>query len=93
LNSRFYKTIGIDWLIKKLCFLVCGYINALSFTCNLNHLNASSMEKVVIILLQLRRLNWNYARLCSTLILQTLLCESCFVSYIKVLVDIIIFSY
>jgi len=47
----------------------------------------------MIILLWLRRLNWNRAHLCSILILGTLLCESCFVSYMKVLVDIMRFSY
>jgi len=73
--------------------LVCGYINELAFTCLLNHLNPSSVENVMVILLRLRRLNWNCARMCPTLILGTLLCESWFVSQIKVLRDIMSFSY
>ena len=51
------------------------------------------MEKVMVILLRLRRLNWNFARLYSTLIFGSSLCESCIVSQIKVLVDIMSFSY
>ena len=52
----------------------------LSFKCILYRLNPSSVEKVMVVFLRLRRLNSNCARLCSTLILGTLLCESCFVS-------------
>ena len=47
----------------------------------------------MVVFLRLRRLNRNCARLCSTLILGTLLCESCFVSWMKVLVDIMSFTY
>ena len=65
----------------------------LALKCILNHLNLSSVEKVMAICLRLRRMNRNYARLCSTLLLGTLLCESCFVSYMKVLVGILCFSY
>jgi len=59
----------------------------------LYRLNPSSVQKVIVILLRLRKLNWNCVRLCSILILGTLLCESCFVSWMNVLVDIMIFSY
>ena len=73
-----YKKTGIDWVIKKLWNLVCWYINELSFKCLLNRLNPRSVEKVMVILLRLHRLDWNCAHLYSTLILGTLLCESCF---------------
>ena len=78
-NGGLYGKTGIDWVNEKLWFLVCGYINALSFKFLLNHLNLSFVKKVMVVLLQLRRLNWNWARLCSILIFGTLLCESCFV--------------
>ena len=50
LNSGFYEKTAIDWLIENLGFLVC-------FTCLLNYLNPSSVEKAVFVLLRLRRLN------------------------------------
>ena len=40
----------------------------LSFNFFLNHLNPNFVEKVMIILLRLHRLNWNCAHLCSNLI-------------------------
>jgi len=93
LNSGLYKKTGIDWLIENLWFFLCGYINELAFTCLLNHLNSNSMENIMVVLLRLCRLIWNYAHLCSTLNLGTLLCESCFVSSIKSLVSIMSFPY
>ena len=73
--------------------MVCRYFKMLALKWLLNYLNPSSMEKVMVIFLRLCRLNWNYVRLCSTLFLGILQCESCSVSKIKVLVDIMSFSY
>jgi len=93
LNSGLYEKTGIDWLIEKWWFLVRRYINELSIKFFLKHLNWNSVEKVMLILLRVCRLNWNYARLYSTLILGTLLHESCFVSKINIFADIKSFSY
>ena len=88
-----YEKTGIDWVIEKLWFFACRQINKLYLKCLLNHLNPSSVEKIMVILLRLHRLDWSCAGLCSSPILGTLLCESYFVSWINILVDIMSFSY
>ena len=53
------EKIGIVWLDEKLWILVGMYINELSFKWHFNHLNPSFVDKVMSILLELRRFNQN----------------------------------
>ena len=82
-----------DWATEKFWFFLCRCFKVLALKWLFNNLVLSSVENVMVILPRLCRLNWNYARLCSTLILETLVYESCFVSQINILVDIMSFSY